>query len=295
MSEQSNNTRREWLSRIGLAAGAFSALDACGPQGRQVTPASTPAKPDAVRQMFQVICHGMMAFRIWQGQQRIRIYMPNVMGHTYGAGEARSSPGFVGLMGGPYDLKGLTPNTIAPSISPTNVILTPSPGCGCDFIPQAETPMYSFAYVDIPMPDSYQGFRMARRTSGSGPIFKGTAATACNVNPATYFTVHVFRYKDVSGAPTLALAGNTVWTAGANLKLHLYAEPGFYMPDRLNHIKFLDSLFNSIDLEFADGYIATDPPAGDGSSIDPSDTESLCDKVGKGGDPTTCVAFFVTS
>jgi hypothetical protein len=292
MSHQKGDTRREWLRRAGLAAGTLSLVESCGPD--QKAQRGQAGKAVVGAQYFHVLCHGMMAFdlRPAASPPTIRIYMPGVLGHAYVAAQGTN---YAALQGGPYMLTGPVGIDKKPSAidGTSNVYLTRGGNCDCTY-KNADTS--AFAYVDIPMPDLYVGFRPVTK-SGSSFFLPGYATQQCGVNPATYYAVHAFRYSNSAASVSFAGPGGVNWTMTATDKLHLYAEPLFPMPDRLMHIRHLDDLFNYIDLQFdASNVITASPPTGDGVVV-PNDTRSLGEIFsagGRGAEPTTCLSFFVS-
>jgi hypothetical protein len=305
------NNRREWLRQMAIGAAGLGAVvsQGCGSnkQPESASPdldAKVAVKLDTAGNLVQVVCHGMMAFKLpypTTSSSVIEIHMPAISQgksdkHVYKAGPLPSASNYNAndlTSGASYALTvTYAGNNSAPSALPTSlkatpiVFLNPAAGAMCKAsIPaNGQTP---FCIISIPIPDDYQGYVYGQNTNPSYPIFMGNDANYCSVaaNAGQYLNmlkttplVHVFRYTNVAGASldqTKPSSANH-WKANGSDKLQLYAEPAIKMPISDDHLKQLDTYLGLTyqDLDFYNTNLEVQTSPGD-SNINPQDLQAL--------------------
>jgi hypothetical protein len=300
------DTRREWMRQVVIGAAGLSAGMTVACSSAQKTPEDNSAKPIAAKgagtgNMVQVICHGMMAFKLpGSGSNVMEIHIPLVKAsagmndaHVYKAGAQPTQTNYMTSdlqSGAKYTLSvqygsgHSAPKSLPTSLTSAPIVNLYSPNDKACQSTIPATGQIPFCTITIPIPDDYHGYLMGHNTNLSLPLFKGSDADHCSVpsgsgyNPLNSLKstplVHVFRYQAVA---QVSLDTATPWTANGSDKLWIYAEPAVKMgtPSR-DHLVQLEN-YLGIDLTYLDFYdlnLMTDPDPGD-SDISPLDLVPL--------------------
>ncbi len=326
---ESKRNRREWLrgTAIGAAGAGVVAATGCGSSNEQ----SKQRSPLAVAgPQLQVICHGMMAFRLPKpgtSPYNMEIHIPvvvdaNPMYYVTSTATA-TAPDITN-----YSMSNLTQNgeyelTLGsytyPAALPTllytnrNLLLFSSDNrCVCTVPASANA--YRWCKITLPVPEEYQGYAYGNNTDNT-PIFKGTDTKYCTnpfgKTPAYPYRVldklnsiplvHVFRYKSFSNATLVQRAPSTsnVWDLSSGYKLFFYAEPPNEMGMTLSneHLMKLEAMLgiNTSQLDFTYPNRLYSPPASGDNQIDDQDLASLAAigaGVSRGGNPADCISGY---
>jgi hypothetical protein len=310
-------TRREWMRGLsfGSVMAAGTAIAGCSTSQKFVAPAKGAKMASPTSFPLQVICHGMMAFKLprpTDDQSVLEIHIPKIdrsdgHPHVYEVGQQSALQSL--NQGKTYALTGPTP---APGIPPAmwinNVILVADGTCTCSIQPYnnggvIETP--EWCVIKIPMPSSYKGYKIASHPNLANPIFAdGDTRQSCDVNLTRMPLVHVFRY-DVASSASLTGDSSVTWNLSSGPKLHIHAEPQIAMSSASNsHLQGLNKFFTRtngsgqpvpLDLDFYNLNDITNiqnDADGAGGPIQDSDLRSLYQMGGlsTAGDPADCMS-----
>jgi hypothetical protein len=278
---------------------------------------------------LQVICHGMMAFKLPTPDlahtlnYNIVIHIPYVTDdddhmydHVYKAGERATAQNYDKIdldQDGAYtlNLSSYTPQgTLPASLYPSaNVFLfSPDNKCKCK-VPASGKKAY--CTITLPVPQDYQGYG-AGFNGDQSPLFDGSGNDVKHCSdpfhpkphPAEYSLdklktvplVHVFRY-DYTSASLVDAAQKVKWdTSNGKTKLFIYAEPKAATLDPSNtHLKKLAALMGT-DLDFSCASLLTGSTGTTDNLIDdPKDLYSLADwsnSSTSGGNPADCISGY---
>jgi hypothetical protein len=285
---ENGKSRREWIRKaaMGAAGAGIGAMAGCGSgtdKAQEKSPEKTKEQLLALNagQPLQVICHGMMAFKLPKpgASPYIEIHIPIVLDgdytHAYMAGD-RAGPVTYNMsnlsQGAEYKLtvnKYTVPPTLPSSFyrTPNLLLFSQDARCKCSMPDKND---YRYCRITLPMPDDYQGYVLGSNNDSSA-LFAGADTVYCT-NPfqktppypyplaslTTVPLVHVFRYHTFESATfdqTAPSSKPNLWgTAQNGYKFFIYAEPSKPMPASNQHLLKLDALMGlkGADLDFRD-------------------------------------------
>ncbi|HEY4364555.1 MAG TPA: hypothetical protein VGN17_26565 [Bryobacteraceae bacterium] len=328
---ESKRNRREWLrgAAIGAAGAGIVAASGCGSSNEQNKAQEKSPLLAAAGPSLQVICHGMMAFKLPKPgtmPYNMEIHIPVVAdgnpkySHVYRYGNRPDNTNYNMsnlTQGGEYELtfgSYTSPKALPSRLYKNRNLLLFSSNNKCVCTVPASTNAKRWCKITLPVPEEYQGY-VDGGNSDNSPIFKGTDTMYCT-NPfdqgspypypldkvTSIPLVHVFRYKTFSAAALVqktTSSSTSVWDTSSGYKLFFYAEPAYDMGMTLTnkHLQKLDDMLgmNTSHLDFTYPAKLVAPPGSGDGQIDDGDLDSLATigvGLSHGGNPADCISGY---